>query len=230
MNDFRNKIVSAESLVTCMITSLTKKDLAQGALYLAARDKDLARLLETDGIPPLWARKPCFSTLIHIILEQQVSLASAMAVYRRLVHNLVSFTPIRFSEVGSSYLRSLGVTRQKASYCVNVAEAILGDRLDLKAVSKMNDLAAAETLTQIKGIGPWTANIYLLMALRRPDIWPSGDIALMNTVRKVKKLHVHPSAAALSRVAEGWRPFRSVAARMLWHHYLSQNKHRASKG
>jgi DNA-3-methyladenine glycosylase II len=203
---------------------LTKKRLTEGSVYLAARDKDLACLLETDGVPPLWARKPCFSTLIRIILEQQVSLASAKAVYRRIVDNLVPFTPDRFLEGGSSYLRSLGVTRQKAAYCINVAEAILGDRLDLRALSGMDDLAAADTLTRIKGIGPWTADIYLLMALRRPDVWPSGDIALINTVRKVKKLHENPSPSILSNVAEAWRPFRSVAARMLWHHYLSDNK------
>jgi len=204
-----------------MTASLTKKSLREGALYLAARDKDLACLLETNGVPPLWARKPCFSTLIHIILEQQVSLASAMAMYRRLIDNLVPFTPKRFLEVGSSYLRSLGVTRQKAAYCINVAEAILVGQLDLKAVSRMEDLTVFDTLTRIKGIGPWTAGIYLLMALRRPDVWPSGDIALTNTVRKVKELHKYPSPSTLSRIAEAWRPFRSVAARMLWHHYLS---------
>jgi DNA-3-methyladenine glycosylase II len=204
-----------------MIKTLTKMSLSEATVYLAARDNDLARLLVADGIPPLWERKPCFSTLIHIILEQQVSLASARAMYHRLVDNLGPFTPDRFLEVGSSYLRSLGVTRQKAAYCINVAEAILGDALDLRAVSRMDDLAAVDTLTRIKGIGPWTADIYLLMALRRPDVWPSGDIALVNTVRKVKKLHEYPSPSILSKIAETWRPFRSVAARMLWHHYLS---------
>ena len=204
-----------------MIKTLTKMSLSEATVYLAARDNDLARLLVADGIPPLWERKPCFSTLVHIILEQQVSLASARAMYRRLVDNLVPFTPDHFLEVGSSYLRSLGVTRQKAAYCINVAEAILGDGLDLRAVSRMDDLAAVATLTRIKGIGPWTAHIYLLMALRRPDVWPSGDIALASTVRKVKKLPEYPSPSKLSKVAETWRPFRSVAARMLWHHYLS---------
>ena len=212
-----------------MIKTLTKASLAKGTVYLAAHDNDLARLLLADGIPPLWERKPCFSTLIHIILEQQVSLASARAMYRRLVDNLVPFTPDRFLEFGSSYLRSLGVTRQKAAYCINVAEAILGGRLDLRAVSRMDDLAAVDTLTRIKGIGPWTADIYLLMALRRPDVWPSGDIALANTVRKVKELHEYPSPSTLSRVAETWRPFRSVAARMLWHHYLSDKTQGARK-
>lgn len=204
-----------------MIPSLTKMSLTEGTVYLAARDNDLARLLAADGVPPLWERKPCFSTLIHIILEQQVSLASAMAMYRRLLAKLVPFTPDRFLEVGSSYLRSLGVTRQKAAYCINVAEAILGDRLDLRAVSRMDDLTAVDILTRIKGIGPWTADIYLLMALRRPDVWPSGDIALINTVKRVKDLQEHPSPSTLYRIAEAWRPFRSVAARMLWHHYLS---------
>ena len=204
-----------------MIKPLTKTNLTEATVYLASRDDDLARLLVADGVPPLWERKPCFSTLIHIILEQQVSLASARAMYHRLVDNLVPFTPDRFLEVGSSYLRSLGVTRQKAAYCINVAEAILGGRLDLRAVSRMDDLAAIDTLTRIKGIGPWTADIYLLMALRRPDVWPSGDIALANTVRKVKELHEYPSPSTLSKIAETWRPFRSVAARMLWHHYLS---------
>jgi DNA-3-methyladenine glycosylase II len=204
-----------------MIPSLTKTSLKEGTVYLAARDNDLARLLEADGVPPLWERKPCFSTLIHIILEQQVSLASARAMYHRLLDHLIPFTPDRFLELGSSYLRSLGVTRQKAAYCINVAEAILGGRLDLRAVSSMDDSEVIDTLTRIKGIGPWTAHIYLLMALRRPDVWPSGDIALAHTVQKVKGLHEYPAASTLSKVAETWRPFRSVAARMLWHHYLS---------
>ncbi len=209
-----------------MTLSLTKKSLKEGAIFLASRDKDLARLLETDGVPPLWAREPCFSTLIRIILEQQVSLASAKSVYRRIVDNLVPFTPDHFLEEGSSYLRSLGVTRQKAAYCINVAEAILTNSLDLRALSGMDDQEAAEKLNRIKGIGPWTSDIYLLMALRRPDVWPSGDIALINTVRNVKKLNENPSPSTISVVAETWRPFRSVAARMLWHHYLSHNKKR----
>ena len=207
-----------------MTSLLTKKRLAEAALYLASRDGDLARLFAADGVPPLWARKPCFSTLIRIILEQQVSLASAMAVYRRLLDNLVPFAPARFVEAGSSHLRSLGVTRQKASYCIHLADAILEDRLDLNTLSGMDDPAVIDTLTQIKGIGPWTAHIYLLMALRRPDVWPSGDVALINTLRKVKSLAEYPSPSQVSEITETWRPFRSVAARMLWHHYLSHKR------
>ena len=201
---------------------MTTRRLHEGVQYLTARDKDLARLFEADGVPPLWARKPCFSTLIHIILEQQVSLASAMAMYCRLLDNLVPFTPNTFVKTGSPYLRSLGVTRQKAAYCIHLANAILENRLDLKALSKMDDPDVLQMLTQIKGIGPWTAGIYLLMALRRPDVWPPGDVALMNTLQKVKSLKTCPSPSVLSGITEAWRPFRSVAARMLWHHYLSE--------
>ncbi|MBU2646749.1 DNA-3-methyladenine glycosylase 2 family protein [bacterium] len=204
-----------------MIKRLTEKQLAEGAHTLAERDTDLARLLKTDGVPPLWAREPGFSTLILIILEQQVSLASARATYQRLTDQLVPFTPGRFLEVGPSHLRSLGITRQKAGYCINVAEAILEERLNLKALSRMDDAAVLEKLTRIKGIGPWTANIYLLMVLRRPDIWPAGDIALMTAVQEVKKLPARPASETLAEIAEGWRPFRSVAARMLWQYYLS---------
>jgi DNA-3-methyladenine glycosylase II len=209
-----------------MAALLTRKRLTEGTLYLTSRDGDLARLFAADGVPPLWARKPCFSTLIRIILEQQVSLASAMAVYRRLLDSLVPFTPARFMKAGSSHLRSLGVTRQKASYCIHLADAVLGNRLDLNTLSGMDDPAVVGALTQIKGIGPWTAHIYLLMALRRPDVWPSGDVALINTLRKVKSLAVNPSPSQLFAITETWRPFRSVAARMLWHHYLS-NKSKA---
>jgi DNA-3-methyladenine glycosylase II len=205
-----------------MTPLLTRKRLEEGTAYLVARDSDLARLYAMDGVPPLWAREPGFSTLIHIILEQQVSLASALAMYRRLLDNVTPFTPENFVKSGSSRLRALGVTRQKAAYCIHVANAILEKRLDLKALSKMDDAGVLDTLTQIRGIGPWTASIYLLMALRRPDIWPPGDIALMNTLRKVKSLGGHPSLSELSEIVEAWRPFRSVAARMLWHHYLSE--------
>ena len=205
-----------------MTPLLTQKRLKEATAYLAARDNDLARLFQADGVPPLWARKPCFSTLVHIILEQQVSLASAKAMYCRLMDNLVPFTPEYFVAVGPSSLQSLGITRQKAAYCIHVANAILEDQLNLNALSRMEDLAVLDTLTRIKGIGPWTASIYLLMALRRPDVWPPGDVALMNTLRKVKSLQTNPLPSTLSDITDTWRPFRSVAARMLWHHYLSE--------
>lgn len=168
----------------------------------------------------MWGRRPGFQTLLRIVLEQQVSLVSARAIFARLKSNIEPFTAERFIESGESYLRSLGVTRQKAHYCIQVAQAFTNGHLN--AIAKMSDEEAHATLLRIKGVGPWTANIYLLMALRRPDIWPNGDIALATAVGKLRKMETRPSFAELSRIAERWRPFRSVAARMLWQYYLAE--------
>ncbi|MCH8034398.1 MAG: DNA-3-methyladenine glycosylase 2 family protein [Bacteroidetes bacterium] len=202
---------------------LNNQRLSKAVKCLSKKDKDLAALYEADSVPPLWARRPGFTTLIKIILEQQVSLASAKAVYRKLERNIKPFTPIRFEELGIAYLKSLGITRQKSSYCINIAAAILDDRLDLKSLNNMNDDDAKEMLKRIKGIGSWTADIYLLMALRRPDIWPSGDIALASSMQKIKRLRSYPNYEKQIKIAEKWQPYRSVAARMLWQHYIKNN-------
>jgi DNA-3-methyladenine glycosylase II len=200
---------------------LNNERLSKAVKYLSKKDKDLAALYEADGVPPLWARRPGFTTLIKIILEQQVSLASAKAVYRKLERNIKPFTPIRFEELGIAYLKSLGITRQKSSYCINIAAAIIDDKLDLKSLNIMNDDDAKEMLKRIKGIGSWTADIYLLMALCRPDIWPSGDIALAKSMRKIKRLKSYPTYEKQVKIAKKWQPYRSVAARMLWQHYIN---------
>jgi len=199
---------------------LTRQLLADATRALARKDRDLARIHRTDGVPPLWARQPGFVTLIRIILEQQVSLASARAIYRRLAADLVPLTPERVLAAGASSLRSIGLTRQKAGYFINVAAAIQDGELDLRTVGRSDDDAAMQTLTRIKGVGPWTAECYLLMALRRPDVWPAGDIALAGAVRSVKGLGERPSPQELVEIAEPWRPHRAAAARMLWQHYL----------
>jgi DNA-3-methyladenine glycosylase II len=196
--------------------------LRAAARHLGARDRDLGALLRSQGPPPLWDRPPGFRTLVKIILEQQVSLASAEAVHRRLLHRITPFTPRRVSETGEAGLRRLGVTRQKSAYCVHLAKAILEGRIDLRAVDRMDDETAAQALTRLKGIGAWTAQIYLLMALCRPDVWPAGDLALVRTVRTVKRLRRPPTPERMHAIAETWRPYRAVAARMLWQHYLAR--------
>jgi len=168
----------------------------------------------------MWGRRPGFSTLLRIVLEQQVSLVSARAMFERLKSNINPFTAEGFIEAGEAYLRSLGVTRQKARYCVHVAEAFTNGHLN--RISKLNDEDAHETLLSIKGVGPWTANIYLLMALRRPDIWPDGDVALATAVGRLWKINPRPAFTELAQIAEHWRPYRSVAARMLWQYYLAE--------
>ena len=203
-----------------MTGRLTNASLAEAAALLASRDPQLALIYKTYGPPPMWGRRPGFPTLLRIILEQQVSLVSARAMFARLKSNIEPFSALRFMEAGEATLRSLGVTRQKAHYCVQVAQAFRNGALN--DIAKMNDEDAHQELLRIKGVGPWTANIYLLMALRRPDIWPDGDIALASALGRLRRMKTRPSFAELSKIAERWRPYRSVAARMLWQFYLAE--------
>jgi len=212
----------SSSRVTDQAKPLTNESLAAAAEALAARDHLLASIYKIYGVPPMWSRRPGFSTLLRILLEQQVSLVSARAMFARLKSNIAPFTPEAIIESGEVYLRSLGVTRQKAYYCVQAAQAFTNG--DLNRLAWMNDEDAHAALLRIKGVGPWTANIYLLMALKRPDIWPDGDVALATAVGKLRKLNQRPAFAELAKIAAAWRPFRSVAARMLWQYYLAEKK------
>src|SRR6266496_6224453 len=201
---------------------LTSESLSAAAAELAGRDRHLRSIYEVHGAPPMWARRPGFPTLLRIVLEQQVSLVSARAMFARLKSNIEPFTALGFIEAGEASLRSLGVTRQKAHYCMQVAHAFTDGHLD--RLGRMSDEDAHATLLSIKGVGPWTANIYLLMALRRADIWPDGDVALATAVGRLRKMKQRPAFTDLAKIAEGWRPYRSVAARMLWQYYLAERK------
>jgi len=203
-----------------VVRPLTNDSLAAAARILATRDRHLASIYSIHGVPPMWARRPGFPTLLRIILEQQVSLVSARAMFKRLKSSIDPFTAAGFIQAGEDHLRSLGVTRQKAHYCVQVAEAFTSGFLN--NLGKMTDQDAHEVLSGIKGVGPWTANIYLLMALRRPDIWPDGDVALATAVGRLRKMKQRPAFTELAKIAEAWRPYRSVAARMLWQYYLAE--------
>jgi DNA-3-methyladenine glycosylase II len=201
---------------------LTQKTLALAARELAARDALLANIHATYGDPPLWQRATGFRTLVHIILEQQVSLGSAKSMLLRLETHIQPFTPERFLELGEMRLRELGVTRQKSSYLMDLSESIDGGRLSLSGLSRLSDEQVLARLTGIKGIGLWSANIYLLMAMRRADIWPAGDLALAVAIKELKGLVVRPTPQELEVIAEVWRPHRAVAARMLWQYYLGR--------
>src|ERR1043165_9775591 len=203
---------------------LTRETLALAAAELAARDRYLNSIYKAHGIPPIWGRSPGFETLLRIVLEQQVSLVSARAMFAQLRLNIRPFTHAGFIALGEPRLRSLGVTRQKSHYCIQVANAFTNR--DLRRISSMPDEEAHATLLRIKGVGPWTANIYLLMALKRPDIWPDGDIALATAVGKLRQMKTRPSFIDLAKIADAWRPYRSVAARMLWQFYLAEQNRR----
>ena len=201
---------------------LSKQTLADIARDLAKRDKQLAGIFQRHGPPPLWRRATGFATLVHIILEQQVSLRSGKAMFDRLSAAIDPFSPEEFVERGEGYLRSLGVTRQKSAYLIHLASLITGGELNLRQLSRMNDLEARLSLMRVKGIGSWSADVYLLMAMLRADIWPSGDLALAVAAQELLALKTRPSPEKLESLAERWRPHRAVAARMLWQYYLAR--------
>ena len=202
--------------------ALTQKSLAIVARQLAERDQMLAGIYAVHGDPPLWRRATGFPTLVHIILEQQVSLKSAKAMLLRLEASIQPFTPARFLELGDSYLRGLGVTRQKSAYLLHLASSIESGELSFKRLARLGDIEARMMLTRIKGIGSWSADVYLLMAMRRADIWPAGDLALAVAMQELKGLAKRPGPEELEQLAEPWRPHRAVAARMLWQYYLGR--------
>jgi len=171
----------------------------------------------------MWRRKPGFPTLVKIILEQQVSLASANAVYERLSGMIAPFDSSHFLTLNDDALHAVGFSRQKIRSCRGLSSAIVQGNLKLSELERMDDETARSKLVQIHGIGPWTADIYLLLALRRPDIWPESDLALISAVKKVKKLP-KIGAGELIELSSDWRPWRAVAARLLWHYYLSSKK------
>jgi DNA-3-methyladenine glycosylase II len=204
--------------------TITEVTLARGLKFLAGRDRDLAHILSELGPPPMWFREPGFPTLIHIILEQQVSLASARAAFQRLLAVAKPLTPRKFLLLDDSSLKAIGFSRQKIIYGRHLSSSIIEGRLDLQSLNTLDDEEARAGLLKIKGIGHWTADIYLLMALRRQDIWPGGDLALAIAVQRVKRLTSRPSPLELESISLPWRPWRAVAARLLWHYYLSGPK------
>ena len=202
-------------------TRLDEAHLLEAVRALATVDTDLAGIAERHGPPPLWAREPGFETLVQIILEQQVSLASAEAARQRLVWAAGVIEPDAIVRAGEEVLREAGLTRQKARYLTGLARDVREGRLDLASVAEAGDDDARERLVSVLGVGRWTADIYLLMALGRPDIWPTGDLALAGAMRRAKGLAALPSAVEQTAIAEPWRPWRAVAARLLWHAYLA---------
>src|SRR4051812_42989212 len=199
---------------------LTRASLARGVRALSEVDPDLAQITRAYGLPPLWEREEGFPTLVLTILEQQVSLASALAAFERLRAAAVLVTPENFLTFDDAQLRAFGFSRQKALYCRLLARAVLEGELDLQKLSALSDEGVRAELTRLKGIGSWTAEIYLLRALLRADAWPAGDLALQLAAQRVKRLPARPTAAELDALAEPWRPLRAVAARLLWLHYL----------
>jgi DNA-3-methyladenine glycosylase II len=201
---------------------LNHQTLLEGVHYLESKDRMLQSVVAQYGPPPLWEREQGFATLIFIILEQQVSLASARAAYDKLLMHMDPLTPDGFLGLTDDQLKGFGFSRQKTSYGCQLANAILDKSLDLANLADLDDEQAKAQLMQVKGIGSWSADIYLLRALGRPDVWPSGDLALAVAVQRLRGLATRPSPKELDSESRAWRPWRAVAARILWHYYLNK--------
>lgn len=215
---------------THAIARLDDALLAEGVAALARMDDDLAALAARFGTPPLWLREPGFPTLLHFILEQQVSLSAARAMFARLQAAANPLTPAGFLALDDETLRACGFSRQKQSYARALARDLLAGKLDLDALATMDDQTAHDRLVALHGIGSWTANVYLLMALGRPDAWPSGDLGIVVALQRVKRLPARPTEREAVALAEPWRPWRAVAARLLWSEYLEwQRSHPPSR-
>ncbi len=201
---------------------MTEERFAAGIETLTGCDADLAAIVTTHGAPSPWRREPGFATLVLLILEQQVSLASARAAFERLAARLGQVLPDRLLELDDAALRGVGFSRQKTGYARALAEAVLDGSLDLEVLRDLDDEAVRKALVALPGIGPWTADVYLLACLGRADVWPVGDVALQTAARWAKRLESRPGPDELAALGEAWRPLRSVAAQLLWHLYLSE--------
>jgi DNA-3-methyladenine glycosylase II len=209
-------------VVTGAVTTraLTTRSLRSAVRALGERDPALGASVERFGVPPLWEREPSFATLVHLILEQQVSLASALAAFERLRRSIgPDVVPEAFLELDDGSLREIGFSRQKAAYARDLALALIRG-FDLAGLRRRDDDGVRRELTALRGIGRWTADVYLTMCLLRPDVWPSGDLALATGAKEVLDLPTRPTEDELVALAEPWRPYRAVAARIVWNHYL----------
>jgi DNA-3-methyladenine glycosylase II len=191
---------------------------------LTKKDADLKRIIHQYGYPPFWNRKPNFETLVHIILEQQVSLASAKAALNKLKEKIGTVAPNKILLLTDEELRACYFSRQKILYVRQLAQPIVSKQLNLSQLKNLPDDIAKAALKNIKGIGDWTAEVYLMMALQRADLFPAGDIGLVISIKEQKKLLENPSRQEILLMAEKWKPYRTLAAYILWHGYLSKRK------
>ena len=207
-----------------MIQTLNDRKLKQACDRLSEDHPEMALVYNLYGKPPLLDRPKGFGTLLNIILEQQVSLASAKACFDKLAAHLGDVTPANLLTVNDADLKTVGFSRQKTAYARHLSEAILEKRIDLDVLHELPDAEVKAELIKLKGVGEWTSDVYLLMAMLRPDVMPKGDIALHAAYQTLTGANKRLGADAFIVMAEKWRPFRSVAARLLWHFYLSEKR------
>jgi len=207
-----------------MTNKFTKANYYSICDNLAKADPDLAAIIETYGYPPFWSRPNTFETLVHIILEQQVSLASALSALNKLKERIQELTPTRLLLLTDEEMRACYVSRQKSSYIKYLAEALLSGQINLTELEDMDDEVIRAKLVALKGIGNWTADVYLMFVLQHSDVFPIGDLAAVNALKRVKNLPADIIRDEMIAVTMQWRPYRTIATMLLWHFYLSAPK------
>lgn len=194
---------------------------------LAKTDKDLRGIIADHGYPPMWTRNNSLETIVRIILEQQVSLASALAALNKLKEKTGKITPAALLKLSDEEMRACYVSRQKMGYIRGVSQTIVDKELNLKKLEALSSDEIRETLIRLKGIGHWTIDVYLMFVLQRIDILPIGDLAIVNAVKKLKNLPATATKEDILKISERWQPYRTVASMLLWHYYLSNSKTKA---
>jgi DNA-3-methyladenine glycosylase II len=204
-----------------MITKFTQSNYHQICDELAATDTDLAAIIQAHGYPPLWSRPNTFETLVHIILEQQVSLTSALSALNKLKERVPELTPARVLLLTDEEFRACYCSRQKTAYIKYLAEALVSGQINLQSFEQLPDDEIRAQLVSLKGIGNWTVDVYLMFVLQRADLFPVGDLAAVNALKRLKGLPAGTPREKIITIATQWQPYRTVATMILWHHYLS---------
>ncbi len=207
-----------------IVSRFHEKDIVVICDLLSERDPHLLQILNEYGYPPFWSREPSFATLIHIILEQQVSLASARAAFVKLKSYIGEITPEKILLLTDEELKQCYFSRQKAQYAKCLAQAFVEGSITVEQLTYSSDEEVRKILTAVKGIGNWTVDVFLMMCLHSVDLFPFGDIALVNSLKHVKQLSIDADKAYLESITEQWKPYRTVAAFMLWHAYICRKK------
>jgi DNA-3-methyladenine glycosylase II len=189
---------------------------------LSRKDKHLKLIIRQHGYPPMWTRPATFQSLILFILEQQVSLASAYAAFKKLKEKVGFVTPEKILSLSDEELRACYFSRQKIVYARELANAVKSKQLILKHLGDKHEDEIRVHLKKIKGIGDWTVDVYLMHSLQRTDLFPLGDVALVNSLKEVKQLHPKISREEMLKIAEPWRPYRTIASMILWHGYIKK--------
>jgi DNA-3-methyladenine glycosylase II len=198
---------------------LDQDTLPKAVRALCRMEPRFRMVVKTHGLPSLREHPVDFRSLLQIVTEQFLSLKAAEAIWNRIERETRPITPKRMAAVPIATYRALGLSNAKAKAFIGIAEACRDKSFDLVTLMSLNDAEACKRLVALPGIGPWSAEIFLLSNLRRPDVFPAGDLALQAAAQNLLNLRQRPDAKKLTKLAENWRPYRAVAARLLWSHY-----------